>query len=169
MVYAAEYSARVSSELSVPGRTLINEIPVLKYIPPWFPGAYTQRLAASAKQTLTQHQAGLFEHVKRNMVNLTPNTQRGVFNNFLSRLRVRQMTASAWWQNCCSLVQKGMLAGMTMTTSNMLSVQCILVRSITYVMSYAKTLLFRGSEHGMMIILLSRSRFTDFTERLEAP
>ncbi|KAM6490882.1 Cytochrome P450 [Amanita muscaria] len=67
MVYAAEYSSRVVSELSAPGRTLINALPVLKYIPPWFPGAYTQRLAASAKKTLIQHQTGLFEHVRRNM------------------------------------------------------------------------------------------------------
>jgi hypothetical protein len=51
------------------GATLIDVIPILRYIPPWIPGASTQRLAAKAKETWIAYKTGPFQIVKSNFVN----------------------------------------------------------------------------------------------------
>jgi hypothetical protein len=47
---AAEKGMTTGAELLLPGTSLVNVFPVLKYIPTWFPGASTQRKAAEVKR-----------------------------------------------------------------------------------------------------------------------
>jgi hypothetical protein len=68
LVQAAEYTIRLFSELAVPGRTLVNIVPFLKHIPPWVPGADTQRRGAKAKKMVKQYKVETFDRVKRDMV-----------------------------------------------------------------------------------------------------
>jgi hypothetical protein len=68
IVEAAEFTNQLFLQLSVPGRTLIDIIPALKYIPPWVPGAYTQRLGAKSKRMVLRYKAELFGHVEKDMV-----------------------------------------------------------------------------------------------------
>ena len=42
----AEEALKASSELLIPGAFLVDIIPILKYVPEWFPGAKFQRKAA---------------------------------------------------------------------------------------------------------------------------
>ena len=56
------------TELALPGRTLISVIPFLRHIPPWFPGASTQRVGAQARETFLQHKNEPYNYVKRKMV-----------------------------------------------------------------------------------------------------
>ena len=46
----AEEAMKVSAELLIPGAFLVDNIPVLKYVPAWFPGAKFQRKAAVIRE-----------------------------------------------------------------------------------------------------------------------
>ena len=45
-IKTAEEAVAVNSELTIPGAFLVDIIPILKYVPEWFPGANFQRKAA---------------------------------------------------------------------------------------------------------------------------
>ena len=53
---------------TTPGALLVDVLPVLRYIPSWFPGAHFQRLAAEWRDHLTQMVETPFELVKKQMV-----------------------------------------------------------------------------------------------------
>ena len=53
-----------------PGGTLIDVIPILRFIPPWIPGASTQKLAAKAKEAWITYKTEPFEDVKSNLVDV---------------------------------------------------------------------------------------------------
>ena len=67
-VELAEETANRIASLFLPGSTLINVFPFLKHIPPWVPGATTQRLAAGIKKTINLYRSEPFEYVEREMV-----------------------------------------------------------------------------------------------------
>ena len=46
----AEDALRVGSALLIPGAFLVDIIPILKYVPEWFPGAKFQRKAAVMRE-----------------------------------------------------------------------------------------------------------------------
>lgn len=46
----ADKSISMGAELFVPGATLINIFPILAFIPAWFPGASSRKLAAEVKR-----------------------------------------------------------------------------------------------------------------------
>lgn len=52
-VKAADQSNLLASRLLLPGVSFVNAFPVLRHIPPWFPGAFTAKTAKRAKE-LTQ-------------------------------------------------------------------------------------------------------------------
>ncbi|KAJ7861095.1 hypothetical protein B0H14DRAFT_2350321 [Mycena olivaceomarginata] len=52
----------------VPGKYLLNAIPVLQYIPTWFPGAGFKREAQEWRKITQQSVALPFEEAKRKMV-----------------------------------------------------------------------------------------------------
>lgn len=68
LVDVAESVVQRLTELALPGRTLISAIPFLRHIPPWFPGASTQRLGAQAREAFLQHKNEPYNYVKRKMV-----------------------------------------------------------------------------------------------------
>jgi hypothetical protein len=45
-IIIAEEAVKVAAELLVPGAFLVDVIPILKYVPEWFPGAKFQSKAA---------------------------------------------------------------------------------------------------------------------------
>lgn len=51
-----------------PGATLVNALPILKYLPEWFPGAGFHRFASEARTYTTQMQDLPFDDVKQKMV-----------------------------------------------------------------------------------------------------
>jgi len=53
-----------------PGSTLINVFPFLKYIPPWVPGATTQKFAARIRSVAHLYRNEPFESVERQMVSV---------------------------------------------------------------------------------------------------
>ncbi|KAF8633044.1 hypothetical protein AX14_010779, partial [Amanita brunnescens Koide BX004] len=52
------------SELCHPAGTLINAIPFLRHIPPWFPGASAQRYAANVKKVAMAYRDKPFEYAR---------------------------------------------------------------------------------------------------------
>jgi hypothetical protein len=67
-VELAEFAADAILELLLPGRTLLPIFPFLKYIPPWVPGAVTQRLCAQVAESSVQYKNQPFDFVKRHLV-----------------------------------------------------------------------------------------------------
>lgn len=55
-------------EAYFPGAVAVNALPILRYIPSWFPGAGFQRYAAEAKVLTDRMQNVPFNFVKKNMV-----------------------------------------------------------------------------------------------------
>ncbi|KIL66927.1 hypothetical protein M378DRAFT_23224 [Amanita muscaria Koide BX008] len=66
-VEAGQYAIASTSEIILPGRTLVVVLPFLRHIPPWFPGAATQRFCAQIRDAYVRYRIGSFEYVKRNM------------------------------------------------------------------------------------------------------
>ncbi|KAM6490022.1 Cytochrome P450 [Amanita muscaria] len=66
-VEAGQYAIASTSEIILPGRTLIVVFPFLRHIPPWFPGVATQRFCAQIRDAYVRYRIGSFEYVKRNM------------------------------------------------------------------------------------------------------
>jgi hypothetical protein len=49
-VVAADKSVTLGAKLFAPGGTLINIFPILAFVPAWFPGASSHKLAAEVKR-----------------------------------------------------------------------------------------------------------------------
>ena len=64
----AEKSAMLGIELFVPGGTLINIFPILAFVPAWFPGASSHKLAAKVKQLTEEVRRFLMDWAKTRMV-----------------------------------------------------------------------------------------------------
>ena len=69
-VSLAEETASGLSSLLLPGSTIINVLPFLKYIPPWVPGATTQKFAARIKSVAHLYRNEPFKFVERQMVSV---------------------------------------------------------------------------------------------------
>lgn len=68
LINDAEILMSAFSEAAFPGRYLVNNLPLLKYVPSWFPGAGWKRFC---KYIATVNQKVLydsFEDVKKNLV-----------------------------------------------------------------------------------------------------
>ena len=66
-VDVVQFASEKATELVIPGRTVISAIPFLRHIPPWFPGASTQRLGAQINKAFMQHKNEPFDYVKKKM------------------------------------------------------------------------------------------------------
>ncbi|KJA22841.1 hypothetical protein HYPSUDRAFT_66808 [Hypholoma sublateritium FD-334 SS-4] len=66
-IVAAEESAIMGLKLLQPGYTLINVLPFLRYIPPWFPGAVAQRMAKETKKMADMLRLSPMETVKNQL------------------------------------------------------------------------------------------------------
>ncbi|SRR6266550_5028246 len=67
-ITSAEEILSAVSVLCHPSGTIINAIPFLRHIPTWFPGAFTQRYAANAKEVAMAYKTEPFEWVKSKFV-----------------------------------------------------------------------------------------------------
>ncbi|KAF8737059.1 hypothetical protein AX14_013511 [Amanita brunnescens Koide BX004] len=63
---AEEISSGIA-KLFLPGSTLINVLPFLRHIPPWLPGATTQKFAAGIRKSLNAYKNEPFEYVEREL------------------------------------------------------------------------------------------------------
>jgi hypothetical protein len=52
----------------IPGATLVNTIPMLQYLPPWFPGTGFHELASETRKLTTQMKEVPFKWTQDNMV-----------------------------------------------------------------------------------------------------
>lgn len=66
---AEEISSGIA-KLFLPGSTLINVLPFLRHIPPWIPGATTQKFAAGIRKLLNAYKNEPFEYVERELVSI---------------------------------------------------------------------------------------------------
>ena len=55
-------------EVFTPGKYLVEVIPLLKYVPPWFPGANVQRLSIYWRYTIDRLKSEPFNKVKTALV-----------------------------------------------------------------------------------------------------
>ncbi len=69
-VSLAEETVNGLASVFQPGSTLINVFPFLKYIPPWVPGATTQKFAARIRSVAHSYRNEPFESVERQMVSV---------------------------------------------------------------------------------------------------
>ncbi|KAM6490499.1 Cytochrome P450 [Amanita muscaria] len=61
----ARFAIHESATLTIPGRTLIAVFGFLRHIPPWVPGATTQKLGARIRQAVAQSKNEPYESTKR--------------------------------------------------------------------------------------------------------
>ena len=59
------------SQAGVPGTFLVDLIPILKYVPSWFPGAGFQKKAARWREANNTMAEKPFSHVKEQLVQLS--------------------------------------------------------------------------------------------------
>ena len=64
----AEEAIKASAELLNPGAFLVDIIPILKYVPEWFPGAKFQRKAAVMRKQVAIIRNKTFEATEKLMV-----------------------------------------------------------------------------------------------------
>ena len=64
----AEEAVAAGAELLIPGAFLVDIIPILKYIPEWFPGAKFQRKAAVMRERLERIRNTTFTATEELMV-----------------------------------------------------------------------------------------------------
>jgi len=64
----ADKSMTMGTELFIPGATLINILPILAFVPPWFPGASSRKLAAEVKRLTDEVIRFPMDWVKMRMV-----------------------------------------------------------------------------------------------------
>jgi len=67
-VINAEKSLRLGIKLLVPGGSLIDIFPILAFIPPWFPGASSHKIAAEVKRLTEELTRVPMEWAKTRMV-----------------------------------------------------------------------------------------------------
>lgn len=68
LVNLAEESVTLTNTAAVPGRFLVDTVPVLQYIPAWVPGATFQRIAQQGKLLLDELVENPFNLVKKELV-----------------------------------------------------------------------------------------------------
>lgn len=70
VISLAEEALALGTQLLTPGGTLINIIPALQYVPPWFPGAWSRRLAAKVRELSEEVKRIPREFIKKSLVSL---------------------------------------------------------------------------------------------------
>ena len=67
-VAGATKKVAMTAKLFMPGETLINSFPILAYVPPWFPGASSHKIAAEVKRLTDELIRSPMDWVKMRMV-----------------------------------------------------------------------------------------------------
>jgi hypothetical protein len=64
---AEEATVRLTTAL-VPGAALVNQVPILRYLPTWFPGAGFHKFASKTRELMTQIKEVPFKWTQEQMV-----------------------------------------------------------------------------------------------------
>ena len=67
-VSIAEEALKGVAEAGIPGSFLVDLLPILKYVPSWFPGAGFQRKAARWREAINTMAEKPFRHVQEQLV-----------------------------------------------------------------------------------------------------
>ena len=67
-ISVAEEAATKASEAGILGAFWVDFLPILKYVPSWFPGASFQKAAAYVKETTNTMAEKPFRHVQEQLV-----------------------------------------------------------------------------------------------------
>ena len=103
-VKLAEDTAAGVTSLFLPESTIINIFPFLRHIPPWVPGATTQKLAADIRETFKGFKNEPFEFLKREVVRILSSLP-GSRADFGETFRLLERRNRPCWQACCSVVE----------------------------------------------------------------
>ena len=69
------------AEAGIPGAFLVDMVPILKYVPSWFPGAGFQKKAARWREALNTMAEKPFRHVQEQLVQVQFLRSHQSFNN----------------------------------------------------------------------------------------
>ena len=69
------------AEAGIPGAFLVDMVPILKYVPSWFPGASFQKKAARWREALNTMAEKPFRHVQEQLVQVQFLRSHQSFNN----------------------------------------------------------------------------------------
>ena len=72
LVHDAEKLLSMFSEVVVPGRYLVNHIPILRHLPAWCPGGAAQRFASKYRPFFNDLKNEPFNAVKADMIRTQP-------------------------------------------------------------------------------------------------
>jgi len=114
VIHAADESARLAASLVGPGGTLLNVLPVLRYIPSWVPGASGKKMAERVRLLTEEVKRIPMEHVKvalvckfhldlRFLVVILPSIARGHGITIICDRFLREeghCRHSTWRRNC---------------------------------------------------------------------
>lgn len=64
----ADETMDIMTQAMLPGATMMNVLPILRFIPAWFPGAAFQRLAASGRKMAKEMREVPFDMVQKQTV-----------------------------------------------------------------------------------------------------
>ena len=64
----AEVAFKGTAEAGIPGAFLVDWLPILKYVPSWFPGAGFQKKAARWREATNMMAENPFRHVQEQLV-----------------------------------------------------------------------------------------------------
>ena len=111
-VKLAEDTAAGVTSLFLPESTIINIFPFLRHIPPWVPGATTQKVAADIRETFKGFKNEPFEYLKREVVSIfavLPGSQAYVWETFRQLERRNHLcwqASSSEFPRRCNMMMK---------------------------------------------------------------
>ena len=70
LIHDAEKLVLELFEATIPGRFLVNHLPILRYVPSWFPGAGFKRRFRNLAQLVFKTRHSPFDEAKRDMVSI---------------------------------------------------------------------------------------------------
>ena len=80
-ISTAEEAFNGFAEAGIPGAFLVDLLPILKYVPSWFPGASFQKKAAHWREAINTMAEKPFRHVQDQLVQVYFLRAHGAFNN----------------------------------------------------------------------------------------
>lgn len=95
LLHDGETMLKAFVEVSLPGRYLVNDIPILRHVPAWFPGGGFKRRFAELAAVSKRMHIDSFQRVKKDLVILLP-------MNSVPGLLTFGMFTGKWTPKCSS-------------------------------------------------------------------
>ena len=88
-----------------PGAALVNAVPILRHLPPWFPGTDFHKIASETKEMTTQMKEVPFKWVQKNMAcDHLPAMYQGI-DQFVIPLRKQEPSQTVYFTKACRLAK----------------------------------------------------------------